>query len=806
TTFLTTLPKETPKYIQKTTLDSVAEDFSKIISATFPQNSPETKILTGLIHPIAKGLSISPESARDTLISTVRLTNYLSPSANTNQTLEKLAPIIGTLRTVHPNIKLLTSSTSSILQSHTTLSSAQLISVTNQFTLRYLLNPTTDPQIFASYFDKSILPQLEALTGRSISPEKSRQIFSDLHTHLQTNPLRFTADQQVLSSLTAHFTKAGLTPEQARVLAPKLLDSAKLSFYFSGYTPIGKNLVHTKALQAQSFNNIFKVSLESLIEANPALANLRFGYLNSRRVFEDLHTVLGNPTALSPEFLIKIQSPVIYSFTKYLEGYIPEPIRPVVAAAAKTLLGSAFLTSKFAEQSGLRSFVAVLAAGSTKLRPLGVASALKFSGKGALQYNLRFLNKYTGMKVAGNPVALAFRKNFQAPVSAAVKGVWTKFAGTAAGKAITAAGAKIAANAALQPILQAIGSAAPIIGNLIALAVGWVVGEVLVKLIDPAIRFLKELKDNIIPGATALLLGFGASMAGVSIIPSALIGLGGGLLTGGIQSAISGKNFGFSSQSASNAASKFNFVATTIATSAVTSTFSGVLIAIIAVPVVVAFFVYIITSSALVTPPTVYNTGGGIGFQNASSCPLASGTISTYSYDPAHEESSNYHGANGYWRAIFGTNSNRYCSYHLPSDGISCAPIGVSANYCYQNHPRCAGQNSPVYGYAIDVVSSDRNVSLPQINGQSPTWEYVRLVFPCNTGGCPHQFRTVNSSDGNIYTLNFLHMKEPTVPPGPYISGTKIGVLFDQGGNTHLHLEVQINDVYVKPENYFCNI
>jgi hypothetical protein len=35
-------------------------------------------------------------------------------------------------------------------------------------------------------------------------------------------------------------------------------------------------------------------------------------------------------------------------------------------------------------------------------------------------------------------------------------------------------------------------------------------------------------------------------------------------------------------------------------------------------------------------------------------------------------------------------------------------------------------------------------------------------------------------------------------------SGEKIGTLYNQGTNTHLHLEFQLSGKWEKPENYFC--
>lgn len=803
---ITALIRSIPKPTQ-TDISSglVNNQVTQIFDQSFTKGSPEHKLLTKLQPLITQGLT-SAETAGPTIKATARALAFISPEGHTTKTLEQLSPLVR----VNPAFKAVTSSTSLLLESLTGRPSTDLTHITNQLTLYHIIYPMGTKDELDYFLSKSIIPKLEAL-NIPVSEAKAKKMLADFHIHFSQNLIKLSPDQFLTMSITSHLTRAGLSPDQARLLAPKMLQGANLAYYFSGFSEPGRNLAHSKALQARAFAELYKTSLESLMESNPTLKNLRFNNLTFIKVFQDFHTVLGNPKALTPDFLVKIQSPITYSFTQYISGFVPEPLRPILTNAAKALLGTSFMQSQYAQTSGLKNIFTVLAAGPTKFRPLGFVHKFK-TGKGALQYNLQFLNKYTGMKVAANPVALAFRKNFQAPVSAATRAAWTKFAATSIGKAVASVGAKVAAkiatNAVLQSALQTLGSAVPIIGNIIALVVGWVVGEILVRLIDPFVKFLKWLKDEAIPAATAFLLGFGSFFAGVGILPSIAIGLGGGTLAAGLKSAITGKTFGASSEAASNAASRINYVMGTIATASVSSTFSAALASIIAIPIVVAFFLYIINSSALVTPPTVYNTGSGVGFQNNSSCPLTSGRITTLSYDDSRQEleasGQRGHGTNGYWRKMTGTD----CSFHIPTDGVSCGPTQGSTNYCHIN-PRCTsgGNNlTDYYGFAIDLVSSDRNVYLPQINGQSANWEYLGMIFPCNSAGCPHQFRTTSSPDGNTYILNFLHLNQ-NVTSGPYVSGSAFGTLFnqDQFGNTHLHLEVQINDQYVKPENYFCN-
>ena len=169
-------------------------------------------------------------------------------------------------------------------------------------------------------------------------------------------------------------------------------------------------------------------------------------------------------------------------------------------------------------------------------------------------------------------------------------------------------------------------------------------------------------------------------------------------------------------------------------------------------------------------------------------CPLAGGHITWGSYNG---EASG-HGSNAYWNAV-----GRACSYPLPQISNCFSPSNSSANVC-SGKPSC-----PFYGYAIDVFpSGSTEVIAPTINGESLEWEHTGVPFP-NGGGKSGWSHNYTDTTGR-YSILFTHIKNNPVISGEIKSGEKIGELFDQGSNTHLHMEFQVNGQYQKPELYFC--
>ena len=75
--------------------------------------------------------------------------------------------------------------------------------------------------------------------------------------------------------------------------------------------------------------------------------------------------------------------------------------------------------------------------------------------------------------------------------------------------------------------------------------------------------------------------------------------------------------------------------------------------------------------------------------------------------------------------------------------------------------------------------------------------------MPANAGKA-YAYSTLDQS-GSRYDIAFIHLQPLSSPPTGTRSGQQLGILYDWGAKTHLHIEIQINGIYVKPENYFCN-
>jgi hypothetical protein len=196
------------------------------------------------------------------------------------------------------------------------------------------------------------------------------------------------------------------------------------------------------------------------------------------------------------------------------------------------------------------------------------------------------------------------------------------------------------------------------------------------------------------------------------------------------------------------------------------------------------FILVIINKGAYVTPDMIYSVlggGGGAGFTNPSSCPLTGGVITLGSYDSGHEfDSLSGHGSQYYW-------NNVYCGTHYPIPQESGCTSPASCRF---------------YGAAMDVAGGGAGtpVYLPQVNGQSVNWSchFVWTTSGGSTINCDTQ------GGSTSVTMVLTHVNKPSSFPTNAPSGTQITTLFDQGGNTHLHMEVQINGVWDKPEKYFC--
>lgn len=166
------------------------------------------------------------------------------------------------------------------------------------------------------------------------------------------------------------------------------------------------------------------------------------------------------------------------------------------------------------------------------------------------------------------------------------------------------------------------------------------------------------------------------------------------------------------------------------------------------------------------------------------SCPVPGATPDNsmnYSYNSSNNTG---HGSNAYWTAMCG--NDRGCWYYYPlPQSTSCKKPG----------------DCPYYGYAYDVFPNGSNdVFAPSVLGKDVTWN-CEYAFSNGGGKAGHTYYC-NSTDGNFH-LVLTHMKNGA-KTGNIKSGEKIGTLYNQGGNTHLHIEFQADGRWQKPENYFC--
>ena len=159
------------------------------------------------------------------------------------------------------------------------------------------------------------------------------------------------------------------------------------------------------------------------------------------------------------------------------------------------------------------------------------------------------------------------------------------------------------------------------------------------------------------------------------------------------------------------------------------------------------------------------------------SCPVLGGHTVSPQYNFSLNQANNTgHGSQAYWQAMGQSPS----SYALPQ-----------STGCHST------SDCSYYGYAYDIFPpGSRDVYAPTVLGKDVTWS-------CSYGFVNRASGHTYICTGGGYTLVLTHMAQGA-KTGTIKSGEKIGTLYNQIGNTHLHIEFQINGRYVKPENYFC--
>lgn len=179
-------------------------------------------------------------------------------------------------------------------------------------------------------------------------------------------------------------------------------------------------------------------------------------------------------------------------------------------------------------------------------------------------------------------------------------------------------------------------------------------------------------------------------------------------------------------------------------------------------------------------------------------CPLAGGEKRDGSYNPGDETRG--HGSDAYWERMERA-GNRRCEWRLPQE-MCDGPLN-SGNICSKRNERDNRQFCSFYGYALDVFPlGNTDVIAPNIDGQPVVWSYVRRFPNGANARAGHSF--VYTDTARKYTLILSHLNGNANTGSNIPSGEKIGSLFPQGDNTHLHIEFQVDGAYQKPEDYFC--
>ena len=181
-----------------------------------------------------------------------------------------------------------------------------------------------------------------------------------------------------------------------------------------------------------------------------------------------------------------------------------------------------------------------------------------------------------------------------------------------------------------------------------------------------------------------------------------------------------------------------------------------------------------------------------IGNPPASSCPILGGIITTPSYEGAAERG---HGSNSYW----GGPAGEACGFDIPAFS-GC--LGPNSSADTDNNNVCKNQASTCayYGFAADVVGQ-QVVQLPSLFGKTLNWNYQNRVS-IKKGSWGYGY-TFTADDGNTtYSLYLGHLNL-TTPPNQLASGSVVGSLYQGLSSPHVHIELQINGQWVRPD-FLC--
>jgi hypothetical protein len=641
-----------------------------------------------------------------------------------------------------------------------------------------LLNPDSTPKEINTYITDNIpiTSTVPPTAINSYSQLLSKFKFSD----------KEVSDVRFHQSLTFYLVQEGIDPEIANKIAPALASTFKPAYYLVSLADIPDTL-SAEAKQeeeAKAFSALSQSAREQFIESQTAQKNIPQGQqlqIDPNKLYSFFNKRYQSPQNIDPkkEFGTSANNfdTHFHEYLNYISSQPERWLRDHTVTSLNNFLTKTELGQKIASSEEGRFLLPRIQKAIANQPQVVIRSPFE-SLKGFSQVdNAGKIAKVDNFLDYANHNA--FQKSL--PVRQAVGKVAAKIGETTVGKAVAA---KVAASATAQAILQTVGSAVPIVGNIIAFVAGLIMSEFISKIYIWLKEKYEESKEFFQAGIVAT--------SSLFVIP-----------------------FGF-------------FTSQTVR-----ALFQPILFAVVILPVFLAFVLLIINSSAYVVPYTRDNItinitppagnpppgelgeplpnpypsfvpGGGGGFPPgggscASGCPIIGGIITNGSYNPDTEHG---HGSNRYWSFM---NPSNPCHWDygaqplasLPQSAGCYAPDQPSQNYCYLDHtiPKCS-----YYGYAIDVFAPIRGyeapVFLPLVDGRFATWT--------SCGGFTNPSAGVTAyycAPGARIILTHLNSNYLR---GSFASGTQIGTLFNQGGNTHLHIEFQLNSVYRRPEEFFC--
>ena len=179
--------------------------------------------------------------------------------------------------------------------------------------------------------------------------------------------------------------------------------------------------------------------------------------------------------------------------------------------------------------------------------------------------------------------------------------------------------------------------------------------------------------------------------------------------------------------------------------------------------------------------------------------------------DPPRTSSIWRHGSNDYWSPkddATGTHGIKDCSYNIPyfAGNPARGPVNDTSSWC-----SVSGYSlKPYYGYALDVIPTTNRdeawVYAPQLPNVS-TWHVAGIKRIDLSGtGC---YVILNGWDGgaNHYSIFLLHLdcfSLPNILTFLIYPGDSIAKLYAYPLGKHVHIEMQVNNTYVKPEDWLC--